>query len=135
MDFESPRMRTMDRRSEIPLESYARFQEDSARALREMMRGVSTRDYREGVEGFLRGYGIARSSVSREFIRTSEERLKELMERDLSKLDLTVLFIDGIGFAGHLQVVALGVDVEGRKHALGLWQGATENATVCRAAT
>ena len=64
-------------------------------ALRDMMRGVSTRDYAEGVEGFLRGYGTARSSVSRGFIRASEAKLKELMERDLSKLDLVALFMDG----------------------------------------
>ncbi|MBT9133257.1 MAG: hypothetical protein DDT31_01241 [Syntrophomonadaceae bacterium] len=28
-------------------------------------------------------------------------------------------------------VVALGLDKKGKKHILGLWQGATENATVC----
>jgi len=121
---------------EIKLQSYAKFQEDGANgrlALRDMMRGVSTRDYEEGVEGFLRGYGMARSSVSRAFIRASKAKLKELMERDLSKLDLVALFMDGVGFQGHLQVVAMGVDAQGRKHALGLWQGATENQAVCQA--
>ena len=29
-------------------------------------------------------------------------------------------------------VVALGVGVDGTKHALGLWEGSTENATVCQ---
>ena len=53
------------------------------------------------------------------------------MERDLSGLDLVAIFIDGIAFKGHLIVVALGLDKGGRKHVLGLWQGATENATVC----
>jgi transposase-like protein len=85
------------------------------------------------VEGFLRGYGVKRSSVSREFVRASEAKLKELMERDLSKLDLVALFLDGVGFAGHLLIVAMGVDAEGRKHALGMWQGATENAAICQA--
>jgi len=28
-------------------------------------------------------------------------------------------------------VVALGLDKKGKKHILGLWQGATENSTVC----
>ena len=121
---------------EVRLPSYAKFQEDSKQgrtALRDMMRGVSTRDYSEGVEGFLRGYGATRSSVSRQFLRASEAKLRELMERDLSKLDLVALFVDGIGFAGHLEVVAMGVDAKGKKHALGLWQGATENLTVCQA--
>lgn len=130
------RVRTLDREHEIPLESYAKFQEDGNQgriALREMLRGVSTRDYREGVEGLLRGYGIGKSSISRQFIRASERKLRELMERDLRALKLAVLFIDGIGFAGHLLVVAIGVDEQGTKRPLGLWQGATENTTVCQA--
>jgi len=53
------------------------------------------------------------------------------MERDLSGLDLYAIFIDGIEFKGHLLVVALGMDREGKKHILGLRQGATENSTVC----
>jgi len=133
--FPNMRVRSFDG-EEIKLQSYAKFQEDGTNgrlALRDMMRGVSTRDYGEGVEGFLRGYGTARSSVSRGFIRASEAKLKELMERDLSKLDLVALFMDGVGFQGQLQVVAMGVDVQGRKHALGLWQGATENHVVCQA--
>lgn len=130
------RVRTLDREHEIPLESYAKFQEDGREgriALREMLRGVSTRDYREGVEGLLRGYGMEKSSISRQFIRASERKLRELMERDLRTLNVAVVFIDGIGFAGHLLVVAMGVDDQGTKHPLGLWQGATENATVCQA--
>lgn len=121
---------------EVKLQSYAKFQEDSTTgrvALRDMMRGVSTRDYAEGVEGFLRGHGTARSSVSRAFVRASEAKLKELLERDLSKLDLVALFMDGVGFQGNLQVVAMGVDAQGRKHVLGMWQGATENHVVCQA--
>ena len=132
--FPNRRVRSFDG-EEVKLQSYGKFQEDGNNgrlALRDMMRGVSTRNYAEGVEGFLRGYGTARSSVSRGFIRASEAKLKELMERDLSKLDLVALFMDGIGFQGHLEVVAMGVDAQGRKHALGLWQGATENQVVCQ---
>ena len=133
--LDNQRVRTLDGRRELALKSYAKFQEDGKTgrvALREMMRGVSTRNYAEGVEGFLNGYGLKRSSVSREFIRASTKRLEELLERDLSKLELTAIFIDGIGFAEHLLIVALGVDATGRKHTLGLWQGATENAEVCK---
>lgn len=133
--FPNMRVRSFDD-EEVKLQSYATFQRDGKNgrlALRDMMRGVSTRDYSQGVEGFLRGYGIARSSVSRAFIRASEAKLRELMERDLSKLDLVALFMDGVSFQGHLEVVAVGVDAQGRKHALGLWQGATENQVLCQA--
>jgi transposase-like protein len=57
--------------------------------------------------------------------------MRQFLERDLSGLDLVAIFIDGIEFKGHLLVVALGLDRGGKKHVLGLWQGATENATVC----
>ena len=55
------------------------------------------------------------------------------MARDLSGLDLLALFIDGIETAEHTIVAALGVDADGRKHPLGLWEGSTENKTVCQA--
>lgn len=132
--FPNMRVRSFDG-EEVKLSSYAKFQEDGNEgllALREMMRGISTRNYHEGIEGFMRGYGMKRSSVSRGFIRASAAKLKELLERDLSKLDLVALFMDGVGFQGHLQVVAMGVDTKGCKHVLGLWQGATENQVVCQ---
>ena len=40
--------------------------------------------------------------------------------------------IDGIHFADHVILVALGFDVEGRKHVLGVWEGATENSVACK---
>lgn len=129
--FPSKRVQSFDAKA-IPLESYKNFQDDNEKALIDMMRGVSTRDYEEGVKGFLKGYGIKRSSTSRRFIYATSKKLEELMNRDLRKLDITTVFIDGIGFAKNLLIVALGVDSQGRKHTLGLWQGATENATVCK---
>ena len=37
-----------------------------------------------------------------------------------------------LAIGGHCIVVALGIDTTGTKHPLGLWEGATENATVCQ---
>ena len=59
-------------------------------------------------------------------------KLRELMGRDVSELDLLALFMDGIETAGHTIVAALGVDAEGRKHPLGLWEGSTSIAGVSR---
>lgn len=135
VEFPNLRVRAKNGKKEIPLESYAAFQNDgemSRLALRDLMRGISTRNYKEGVEGVLSGYGVKKSSVSRQFIAASADKLKELLERDLSGLNLAVVFIDGVGFADNLLVAAIGVDSGGNKHPLGLWQGATENATVCK---
>jgi hypothetical protein len=86
-----PNMRVRGfKKGELKLRSYAKFQEDGVEggaAMRDMMRGVSTRDYAEGAEGFLRGrYGITRSSVSRAFIQASAAKLKELTENDVRKI-------------------------------------------------
>src|SRR5262249_6525027 len=42
------------------------------------------------------------------------------------------LLLDGQYFRKECLIVALGVDKQGRKHVLGLWQGATENSTLVR---
>jgi transposase-like protein len=54
------------------------------------------------------------------------------MDADLSELDLVAVMIDGVHFAGHCCVVALGVAVDGTKHPLALEEGDTENATVVK---
>jgi len=130
-----PRLRQPGGRQEVPLATYAAFQADGRlqRAVAtKLLLGLSTRTYERAVEAFCQGYGVKKSSVSRHFVRASAATLRDLMERPLGHLDLVVVVIDGLEFAGHLVVVALGVDVEGRKHILGLWQGATENQAVCR---
>ena len=66
-------------------------------------------------------------------MRATAEQLRSLCEKNLAELNLVVLLIGGIEFAGHTLIVALGVEESGEKHAPGLWQGTTENATVCRA--
>ena len=48
----------------------------------------------------------------------TESALAELMSADLSELDLVAIMVDGVHFAQHLCVVALGIDIEGTKHPL-----------------
>jgi len=65
-----PRVRTRDGQ-EVELESYARMQDDGRRqrAVREgLVAGLSNRNYRRAVQSVLDGYGIEKSSVSREFV-------------------------------------------------------------------
>jgi transposase-like protein len=131
--MDHPRLRGKDNK-EVPLSTYKAFQ--SARGMsglvtKRMVLGLSSRNYEEALEGFLKGYGIKKSSVSRHFIKATAEQMREFLERDLSRLELCAIFIDGIEFKGHLLVVALGLDVAGRKHILGLREGATENREVC----
>jgi putative transposase len=131
--IDRPRLRGKDNK-EIPLGTFQAFRNPRGvrnSVMRNMVLGISSRNYEEAVEGFVKGYGIKKSSVSRHFVKATAEQMREFLERDLSGLDLVAIFIDGIEFKGHLLVVALGLDKGGKKHVLGFRQGATENATVC----
>src|SRR5271169_5028849 len=121
---------------EVQLDSYARLQHDGRRqrAVREgIVAGLTSRNYRRAVQSVLDGYGIEKSSVSREFVQASAAQLKTLCEKKLNELELVAVLIDGIHLGQQVLVVALGIESSGNKHVLGLWQGATENTTVVQA--
>jgi transposase-like protein len=131
---ERPRLRSKDNK-EISLSTYKAFRNPKGMkgtVMKQMVLGISSRNYEEAVESVIKGYGIKKSSISRYFVKATAEQMQEFMERVLSGLDLCAIFIDGIEFKGNLLVVAMGLDRDGRKHVLGLWQGATENAEVCK---
>jgi transposase-like protein len=133
--IERPRARTRQG-EEVQLDSYARLQHDGRRqrAVREgIVAGLTSRNYRRAVQSVLEGYGIEKSSVSREFVVASTAQLKTLCEKKLNELDLVAVLIDGIHLGQQVLVVALGIESSGKKHVLGLWQGATENTTVVQA--
>jgi putative transposase len=132
-----PRARSLGG-AELELETYRLFSSRdllTQAALDRMLAGLSTRRYGAGLDpiGAVESKAISRSSVSRRFVEGTERKLAELFGRDLSELDLLAIFIDGIEVAEHSILVALGVDAAGRKHPLGLWEGSTENKTVCTA--
>jgi transposase-like protein len=132
--IERPRVRHTDGRGEVPLETYARLQSPGAMpraVLRRMVRGVSTRDYEAVVDLAREGFGVAKSSVSRGFVRASAADLRALAERQFDGERFAVVMIDGVEYAGETMVVALGITDDGTKRVLGLRQGATENSAVC----
>jgi len=120
---------------ELPLESYQAFQQDGQmqRAVaRKLIRQVSTRDYAGAIDQCLEGYGVGRSSVSRQWKAATAAELEKLCQRPVPA-DIKVLLIDAKYFCQECLVVALGVDSTGAKHVLGLWHGSTENSTVVKA--
>ena len=58
--------------------------------------------------------------------------MAELLSRDLSKLDVAVMMIDGVHFADDVLVVAMIVTADGTKIPVGLAHGDTENSTVVK---
>jgi len=123
----------------LQLPSWAAFGAEDPlheRAVEQMLVGVSTRRYGRSLEPLpadLPSRGTSRSAVSRRFVAATERQMSEWLGRDLSALELGVLMIDGIHIEEHVMLIALGVDADGRKHVLGVREGATENAAACTA--
>jgi transposase-like protein len=133
-----PRVRTADRSAEVALPTYELVSSTELlgrMAMERMLAKVSTRRYSAALEPVgsavtARSRGTSRSAVSRRFVAATETALVELMGGDLSTLDLVALMVDGVHFAGHCCVVALGIDIGGTKHPLAVVEGDTENATL-----
>ena len=97
--------------------------------------GVSTRGYArsfEPVPADVPSRGVSTSAVSRRFVATTAAQLAAWQATPLEDLDLVGLVLDGVHIGEPCLVVALGIGTDGTKHALGLWEGSTENATVCQ---
>jgi len=119
---------------EMRLKSYEAFQQDGRmqRAVaRKLTHQVSTRNYAAAIDDCLEGYGIDKSSVSRQWKAATTTELQKLVQRPVPA-DLVALLIDGQYFRKQCLIVALGVDKQAQKHVLGLWEGATENSTLVR---
>jgi len=135
-----PRVRSADRRSEVAVPAYELFSSTdvfSSMVVERMMAKLSTRRYTAGLEPVgaqieATARSTSKSAISRRFVAATETALADMLGADLTELDLVALMIDGVHFADHLCVVALGIGIDGTKHPLGLAEGDTENTTVVR---
>ena len=133
-----PRVRAADGSAELAVASYELFSSTEIlgkMAMEKMLAGLSTRRYAVGLEPV--GEQVAetssatsKSAVSRRFVAMTETALAELLDTNLSGLDLVALMIDGVHFAESCCIVALGIGIDGVKHPLALVEGSTENATL-----
>ena len=138
MAVRRPRVRTADGATELAVPAYELFNSTELLgelALERMMAKLSTRRYAAGLEPV--GTAVtaiasatSRSAVSRRFVAMTERALDEMMRSDLSAVECVALMIDGVHFADHLCVVALGISIDGTKIPLAVVEGSTENATV-----
>lgn len=127
-----PRVRGPD--GEISLGSYERLKQPgtfSQELLDQMLRGVSAQKYRETVTETAQALGVSPSSVSRHVVEATAAKLQEFKERPLGDFTAFAVFLDTIHRGGAAYIVALGVDMAGKKMALGFWEGASENHTIC----
>jgi transposase-like protein len=130
---EKPRLRSVDN-TEVPLRTLALFQQEDEldhAVLSRLLAGVSTRKYSTTVDGISRNTAkcLSKSEVSRRFGQEVEKLMDEFFSRRIESSYHTV-FVDGTQIGDLTVIVVMGIDDQGRKHILGLAEGATENSTV-----
>ncbi len=132
-----PRVRARGKgRGEVTLPSIEALRDGdpmTERVAEQIALGVSTRGYAqslEPVDASIETRGASKSNASRALIDATTDKLAQFVARKLDDVDLVAMFIDGIEFAGHAVLIALGVTIDGTKTPLGLWAGSTENTTV-----
>ena len=136
-----PWARTIDGNEEVHLDTYGAFTADDLLGevvMARMLAGLATRRHRAANEPVgaaveAEASSTSRSAVSRRFIAGTTRALEELMSRDLAKLDVIALMVDGVMFAEACCVVALAITADGTKVPIGLWLGDTENKTIVTA--
>ena len=129
---ERPRVRCGAK--EAKLGSYELFRGDDEMQRRvwdKVMCGMSMRRYDPLTRESQASFGMSKSAISGRFKVASGQRAQDVRKRDLSKLRLCALMLDGVEFRRELFVVALGIDKTGGKTILGYHQGATENQQIC----
>ena len=131
-----PRVRANDEEVALPtFQTFADTDPLDRRVVEQMLVGVATRQYGRSLEpagADVITRGTSKSAVSRRFVAKTTAQLDAWRSTALDALDLVALVIDGVHVGEHCIVVALGIDATGKKHALGLWDGSTENTTVCQ---
>jgi transposase-like protein len=136
LEVQRPRLRTRGRPGqEVEVPAYQAMhngEQMGARMLDILMRGVSTRNYKEVIPTMAETVGVSKSAVSRRVVEASEAEVEALLSRRFDELKLLVIYIDGLIFGDYTMIGAVGVDSEGNKHVLGIREGATENSTVVK---
>jgi len=127
------RRRGKGKGKEVSIPAYAAMQDREglgARMLDLLMRGVTTRQFQGVIPQMADTVGVGKSSVSRETIQAAEKEIEGLLQRRFDDLELLIIYLDGLKIGDHHVISAVGVDVKGRKHVLGVQEGNTENAAV-----
>ena len=132
-----PRVRSIETGEEMPIPSYEVFASDDElleAALNRMLHGLSTRDYRNGIEGYsdiAETSGTSKSAISQHFIKASAKEAQKVLGRRFDKETIPVLMIDGIVLGDYTAIVVMGITKDGHKIIMGVRIGSTENAQVC----
>ena len=129
-----PRLRNQAEGREIPIESYVRMKQPgqfSDELMEKILRGISGQKYADTVIESAHAFGVSSSSVSRRVVEVTSKRLEEFKNRSLKEFKPFAIFLDTIHRGGQAFLVALGLDLDGKKMPLGFWEGSSENSEIC----
>lgn len=130
-----PRIKSKEDGSVVNLPEYEairRQPEPDDHLMQAVIKGISNRDYQGVLQVIQEGFGLSRSSISREFIEQSSRKLEEFQSRSLASYQFMALMIDGKYLASDQIVIALGITRQGEKIPLDFIQTVTENHTAIK---
>jgi transposase-like protein len=129
--MEVPRVHDKRGGSSVSLSTYKALKDlpgQDWEVMKQVLHGISTRDYKKVSDCLLDSFGNSAASVSRQFQEGSEAALREFEERKYGGHNFVALFIDGKQVAGDQMVIVVGVTDTGKKIPLGVVQTHSENA-------
>ena len=134
LQLQRPRLRRKNG-GEVTVPAYQTLRESEetgAEMFQALLQGVSTRNYREVIPRMADSAGVSKSAVSREAVEAGARQLEQLLGRRWEEVEILVIYLDGMRFGSHHIISAVGVDLAGHKHVLGIQLGATENAAAAK---
>ena len=104
-----------------------------AHALNAIACGISTRKYARSLDPLpedVEARATSKSSVSRRYVALTTTQVTTWLTTPLGDRHVPIVLIDGVVLGDHTVVIALGIDIEGKKQVLGLREGHTETTAV-----
>jgi transposase-like protein len=98
--------------------------------------GISNRKYARSLDPLpeeMEERSTSKSSVSRRYVAMTTKQMTSWLTMPVGDRHFPIVMIDGIHLGDPLVLIALGIDLEGKKQVLGLREGDTENGQVARA--
>ncbi len=133
-----PRVRSQEGEEEtLPSFAFAARRDPLDRhALDAVACGISSRKYARSLDSLpeeIDERSVSKSSISRRYVAMTTKQMTTWRTPPLGDRPFPILLIDGIVLGDHTVLIALGIDLEGKKQVLGVREGDTENSRVAKA--
>jgi putative transposase len=128
--IEVPRLIDHQKEETFSPEVYRKLKKNNAgeeRIMAGMLKGLSTRNYKEVIDVAGEAFGMSKSNISQQFIERTTQALEQYRSRRFDTHNFIGLLIDGLNVGGEMMLVAMGITDKGEKIVLDFVQSATEH--------